>query len=118
MRHDNTIPIVVFDIVKEPHPVLGFKVLFRRIKDFCVRVCRAVTLGYLPDIGFQPDYHRFMSQPQTFHFLCRKAHYQCFTRPDLVVANSAAVLFEHPYAILLALVNVIDTVLLFQCFQV
>ena len=118
VRHDDTIPIVVFDIVKELHPVFEFKILFRRIKNLRVRVCRAVALGNLCDIGFQPDNHRLVCQSQPLHFLRSKAHYQRFARPNLVVAYPASVLFEHPDTILLALVNLLDIVLLFQRFQV
>ena len=59
-----------------------------------------------------------MRQSQSLHFLRRKAHNQRFTRTNFVVANSAAVLFQHPDAVFLALVHLLDSILLFQRFQV
>ena len=93
VRHDDTIPIIILDVVKEPYPVFGGEILFRGIEDFGVGICRSVALGNLPDVGFQPDNHRFVRQPQSLHFLCCNAHNQCFTRSDLVINYATSVLF-------------------------
>ena len=59
-----------------------------------------------------------MSQPETLHFMRCNAHYQCFTCPDFVVANSAAVLFKHPYTIFLRLINGADSIAVSENFHV
>ena len=53
----------------------------------------------LRNIGFQPDNHRLVRQVQTLHFMRGDAHYQRLAGSNLVVTNSAAVLFQHPDAI-------------------
>ncbi len=46
--------------------------------------------------------------------MCCHAHYQCFTGSHLVVAYSAAVLLEHPNAVLLRLVYRPDSIAVAQ----
>ena len=105
--HDDAIPVVVLDVVEEAHPVGGGKVLLRGVEDAGVGVSLAVGLGYLPHVGFQPDNHRLVRQPQTLHLVGGDAHYQRLAAANFLVANAAAVLFHHPYAILLAGVQVL-----------
>ena len=118
VRHDDAIVVVVLDVVEEPHAVFGREVLFRGVEYLCVRVGRAVTLGYLRNVGFQPDNHRLVHQSQPLHLVRRHAHDQRLSRADLVVADAAAVLLQHPDAILLALIDVLDSEPSVEGFQV
>ena len=96
VRHDDTIVVVVLDIVEETHAVGGRKVLFRSVQNTCVGICRLIGGGNLRDIGFQPDNHRLVRQIQTLHFMCGDTHNQRLAGSHLMVTNSAAVLFQHP----------------------
>ena len=99
MRHNDTIVVVVLDVVEETHAVGGRKVLFRSVQNTRIGICRLIGGSNLRDIGFQPDNHRLVRQVQTFHFMRCNTHYQRLAGSNLVVANSAAVLLEHPDAI-------------------
>jgi len=118
VRHDDTIVVVVLDVVEEPHAVFGREVLFRGVEYLRVWVGRAVTLGDLRDVGFQPDNHRLVRQPQPLHLVRRHAHDKRLSRADLVVADAAAVLLQHPDTILLALIDVLDSEPSVEGFQV
>ena len=105
MRHDDAVVVVVPDIIEEPDTVSGGEVLFRSVEDAGVGIGGLVSGRYLRHVRFQPDNHRLVSQLQPLHFMRRNAHYQCLTGPHLVVTKATAVLFQHPYAILLAGIN-------------
>ena len=109
VRHDDAIIVVVLDVVEETHTVGGRKVLFRSVEDAGVRIGRLIGGGNLRHIRFQPDNHRLVRQVQTLHLMCRYAHYQRLAGSHLVVADPAAVLFQHPDAILLRRVNALDS---------
>ena len=99
VRHDDAIVVVVLYIIEEAHTVGGRKVLLRSVQNTCVGICRLIGGCNLRNVGFQPDNHRLVCQIQTLHLMRGDAHYQRLTGSHLVVANSAAVLFQHPDAI-------------------
>ena len=99
VRHNDTIVVVVLDVVEETHAVGGRKVFLRSVQNPRVGICRLIGGGNLRNIGFQPDNHRLVRQVQTLHFMRGDAHYQRLAGSNLVVTNSAAVLFQHPDAI-------------------
>ena len=101
VRHDDTIIVVVPDVVEETHAVGGREVLLRGIEDAGVGICRLIGGGNLCDIGFQPDNHRLVDEVQTLHLVGGNAHDERLAGPNLMVADAAAVLFKHPYAVLL-----------------
>ena len=109
VRHDDAIVVVVLDVVEETHAVGGRKVFLRSVQNPRVGICRLIGGGNLRNIGFQPDNHRLVRQVQTLHLMRRNAHYQRFTGSYLVVADSTAVLFEHPDAIHLRRIDALDT---------
>jgi len=109
VRHDDTIVVVVLYIIEEAHTVGGRKVLLRSVQNTCVGICRLIGGGNLRNVGFQPDNHRLMCQFQTLHLMRGDAHYQRLAGSHLVVANSAAVLFQHPDAIHLRGIDALDT---------
>jgi len=102
VRHDDAIPVVVLDVVEEAHPVGCRKVFFRGIEYFRVGISLAVGLGNLAHVGFQPDNHRLVNQPQTLHLIGCDTHYQRLAAANLLVGDTADVQFQHPYAVLLA----------------
>lgn len=52
-------------------------------------------------IGFQPDNEGFLHQSETFHFVCGHAHNHRLARADLVPADTATVLLNHPDSVFL-----------------
>ena len=114
VAHDDAIPVVVPYVVEEAHAVGRLEVLLRCVQYAGVGVCLAVGLRYLAHIGFQPDNHRLVHQPQPLHLVRCHAHDQCLAGAHLVVGYSSAVLFQHPDAVLLAGVQIGDS----QPFQV
>ena len=101
VRHDDTLIVVVPDVVEEAHAVGGRKVLLRGIEDAGVGVGRLIGGGNLRDIGFQPDNHRLVDEVQTLHLMRRDAHDERLAGPHLMVTDATTVLFQHPYAVLL-----------------
>ena len=61
----------------------------------------------LGDIGLQRDNHRLIGQSQTVHFVGSHTHDERFSCTHLMVADATAVLEEHPYTVLLGLVDVL-----------
>ena len=76
VRHNDTIVVVVLDVVEETHAVGGRKVFLRSVQNPRVGICRLIGGGNLRNIGFQPDNHRLVRQVQTLHFMRGDAHYQ------------------------------------------
>ena len=70
VAHDDAVPVVVPYVVEEAHAVCRLEVLLRCVQHAGIRVCLAVGLRYLAHVGFQPDYHRLVYQPQTLHLVC------------------------------------------------
>ena len=101
VRHYHTVIVVVLDIVEEIHTLVGLETLFVGEQNTGIGIGRLIGHGNLGYVGFQTDNHRFVSQSETLHLMRCNAHYQSFTCPDLVVAYTAAVLFQHPYTVLL-----------------
>ena len=101
VRHDNTIIVVVLDLVEEVHAVCRCEALGIGIKDTGIGIGCLISHGNFRDIGFHSDNHRFVHQSETFHLMSRHAHYQGLARTHLMIAYSTAVLNQHPYAILL-----------------
>ena len=46
------------------------------------------------------------------------AHYQRFTTPHFKITDTAAVLFQHPYTVLLRLINGADSIAVTQYFHI
>ena len=109
VAHDNAVVVVVPDVVEETHAVGGREILFRSIQDAGVRIGGLIGGCNLRHIRLQADNHRLVRQFQPLHFICCNAHYQRFTGSNLVVADPAAVLFQHPYAVLLRGIYALDS---------
>ena len=118
VRHDNTVIVVVLDLVEEVHAVCRRETLGIRIEDTGIGIGRLISHGNFRNIGFHSDNHRFIHQSETFHLMSRHAHYQGLASTHLMVAYSAAILNQHPYAILLRLIYGIDMVAVAQQFHV
>ena len=118
MRHDDTIVVVVLDVVEETDTVLCGEILLRSIEDTGIGICRLIGGGNLCYIGFQPDNHRLVCQSQTFHLVCSHTHDECLSRTHLVVAYPAAVLFQHPDTILLTRIDALHSVTGREGFQI
>lgn len=101
VAHDNAVVVVVPDVVEETHAVGGREILFRSIQDAGVRIGGLIGGCNLRHIRLQADNHRLVRQFQPLHFMCCNAHYQRFTSSNLMVADPASVLFQHPDTILL-----------------
>ena len=104
MRHNHAVIVIVLYLIEEIDTVLRLKALGISEQDTGIGICRLIGHRNIGYIGFQSDNHRFVSQSQSLHLMCCHAHYQCFTGSHLVVAYSAAVLLQHPNAVLLRLV--------------
>ena len=118
MRHDDTIVVVVLDVVEETDTVLCREILLRSIEDTGIGICRLIGGGNLRYIGFQSDNHRLVGQSQTLHFVCSHAHDKCLSCTYFVVAYSATVLFQHPDTILLTRIDALHSVTVGKGFQV
>ena len=57
-------------------------------------------------IAFESDNHRFVRQSETFHLKGGYAHDKGLARTHLMVDYAAAVHFQHPYGISLAVVQI------------
>ena len=104
MRHYHAVIVIVLYLIEEIDTVLRLKTLGIGKEDTGVWICRLISHSNIGDIGFQSDNHRLVRQSQSLHLMRCHAHYQSLTGSHLVVAYSAAVLFEHPNAVLLRLV--------------
>ena len=118
VRHYHTVIVVVLDIVEEIHTLVCLETLFIGKQYPGIGIGRLIGHGNLGYIGFQTDNHRFVSQPETLHLMRCNTHYQRFTCPNLVVADATAVLFQHPYTVLLALINGADSIAVSEDFHV
>ena len=110
VRHYHAVIVVVLDPVEEINAVVSLETLFIGEQYPGVRICRLIGHGNLRDIGFKTDNHRLVGESETFHLMRCNAHYQRFTRPDLVVADPPAVLFQHPDTVLLTLIYGTDSI--------
>ena len=118
MRHDDTIVVVVLDVVEETDTVLCREILLRSIEDTGIGICRLIGGGNLRYIGFKPDNHRLVCQSQTFHLVCSHTHDECLSCTYFVVAYPSAVLFQHPDTILLTRIDALHSVTGREGFQV
>ena len=118
MRHYYAVIVVVADIVEETYTVLRRVALFIGIQDAGVGIGSLIGHGDVGNIGFQSDNHRLMHHAQTLHLMSGHAHYHCLARADLMVGYSAAVLFQHPYAVLLRGIYRMYAVTVSQHFQI
>ena len=105
MRHDYAVIIVVLHIVEERHAVVGLETLFIGKQNPGIGIGTLICHGNLGDIGFQSDNHRLVCHSKALHLMCRHAHYQRLACSYLMVAYTASVLQQHPYAVLLRLID-------------
>ena len=109
VRKDDAVPVVVLDVAEDPQAVLRREVLLAGIEQTGIGIGRAEGSGDFVDVGFDTDDHRLAGQSQTMHLIRCDAHDKRLARTDLVVADAAAVLLDHPDRILLAGIQVFDT---------
>lgn len=114
VRQDDGVPIVVLHLTHDADTVFGGEIFFAGIEDTGIGIGGLEGLGYLVDIGFQTDNHRFVCQSQTLHFVGGGTHNQGFAAAYFVVNDATAVDFGHPDGIFLTAVEVRDA----QCFEV
>lgn len=93
MRKDDGVPIVVLHLTHDADTVFGSKIFFAGIEDTGIGIGGLEGLGYLVDIGFQTDNHRFVCEPQTLHFVGGSTHNQGFAATDFVVNDATAIDF-------------------------
>ena len=101
VRHDDTVIVVVLDLVEKGHSVLCLETLFIGIEDSRIWICGLICHRNFSDIRLQADNHRLVGESETPHLMRRNAHYQRLAAPYLKIANTASVLFKHPDTIFL-----------------
>ena len=109
MRHDDAVIVVVLHPVEEVLPV--GKVFLRGIEDAVGGIGRLIGGGNLRDVGLHADDDGLVGQAESFHLVGGDAHRHRLAGADLMVADAAAVLQQHPHAVLLGLVDVANLVL-------
>ena len=102
---DDTVPVIIFDVMEYSDTFLRGKVLLARIKYFGIRIGPLERVGYVMHIAFESDNHRLVRQSETFHLKGGYAHDKGFARTYLMVDYTAAVHLQHPYGIFLAVVQ-------------
>ena len=105
MRQDDTVPVVVLDLMEQPHSFSGCKVIFTGCQDLRIRVSLAVSLRDLVDIRLQGKDHWFVDRSETLHLVCSDDHSKCLAKPYLVVYKCATVLYDAPCSIFLRAVK-------------
>ena len=108
VREDDGIPIVVLHLTHDADTVFGGEIFFAGIENTGIGIGGLEGLGYLVDIGFQTDNHRFVRQSQTLHLVGGGTHNEGFAAADFVVDDTAAVDFGHPDGVFLTGVEVGD----------
>ena len=102
---DDTVPVIVLDVMEYSDTLLRSKVLLARIQHSGIRIGPLERVGYVMHIAFESDNHRLVRQSETFHFKGGHAHDKGFARTYLMVDYTAAVHLQHPYGIFLAVVQ-------------
>ena len=102
---DDTVPVIIFDVMEYSDTLLRSKVLLARIQHSGIRIGPLERVGYVMHIAFESDNHRLVRQSETFHFKGGHAHDKGFARTYLMVDYTAAVHLQHPYGIFLAVVQ-------------
>ena len=102
---DDTVPVIIFDVMEYSDTLLRGKVLLARIQYLGIRIGPLERVGYVMHIAFESDNHRLVRQSETFHLKGGYAHDEGFARTYLMVDYTAAVHLQHPYGISLAVVQ-------------
>ena len=110
MRHYDAVIVVVLDPVEEIDAVVSLETLFIGIENPCIGVSGLIGHGDFRHIRLHPDNHGLVGEAEAFHFMCRHTHYQRLAGSYLMITYPAAVLKEHPDAILLRLINGTDAI--------
>ena len=109
MAHDDTVIVIVLHPVEE---ILAVgEVLLRGIEDAVAGIGSLIGGGNLRDIGLHADDDGLVRQTEALHLMGGDAHRHRLAGADLMVAHAAAVLQQHPHAVLLRLVDVVNLVL-------
>ena len=62
VREDDTIPVVVLDVVENALPVLLVEIILARIENPCIGISLAEGIGNIEYICLQSDNHRLVSK--------------------------------------------------------
>ena len=108
VREDDGIPIVVLHLVEDFHAAVGREVLLARVEYLGMGIGGAEGLGYLVDVRLQTGDERLVRQSEAFHLIGGNAHYQRLAATHLMVGDATAVHLQHPDAILLAGIQILD----------
>ena len=100
--------------MEDTDTVLRREVLFTRIEDFGIGISPLECIGNLMHVTFESDYHGLVGQSEAFHLESTDAHDKRLSGSHGMVDDTAAVLYQHPSGVLLAVIQRRDT----QTFQV
>ena len=59
---DDTVPVIIFDVMEYSDTFLRGKVLLARIKYFGIRIGHLERVGYVMHIAFESDNHRLVRE--------------------------------------------------------
>ena len=90
VREDHGVPVVVAYLPEDALTLPGREILLARVEDFGHRVSGAERPGYFMDVGFQPDNHGFIGQPEAFLLVGSAAHDKGLSAAHLVVDYPSA----------------------------
>ncbi len=110
VRHDDAVIIVVLHPIEEINAFFLGEALLVGKQNPGIGICRLISPCNLGHVCFQAYDHGLVGQTETLHLMCGNAHYQRLARSHLMVAYPAAILFQHPYTILLRLINGADAI--------
>ena len=91
MCQDDTVPVVILDVMEYSDTLLRRKVLLARIQHSGIRIGPLERVGYVMHIAFESDNHRLVCQSETFHLKGGYTHDKGFARTYLMVDYPASV---------------------------
>lgn len=77
---DDTVPVIIFDVMEYSDTLLWRKVLLARIQHSGIRIGPLERVGYVMHIAFESDNHRLVRQSETFHLKGGYTHDKGFAR--------------------------------------